>query len=103
MTAAAVLGMFSATLAGIIESIGDYYACARLAGAPPPPVHAINRYAHLPSLMSNPLRGHLEANIGTELNPRGGGQGVGQVTNSPGLVLLTYEVRMLPSLTVSNS
>lgn len=43
MTAAAVLGMFSATLAGIIESIGDYYACARLAGAPPPPVHAINR------------------------------------------------------------
>lgn len=44
MTSAAVLGMFSATLAGIIESIGDYYSCARLAGAPPPPVHAINRY-----------------------------------------------------------
>uniref|UniRef100_A0A670YHB5 Solute carrier family 23 member 1 n=1 Tax=Pseudonaja textilis TaxID=8673 RepID=A0A670YHB5_PSETE len=43
VTAAAVLGMFSATLSGIIESIGDYYACARLAGAPPPPVHAINR------------------------------------------------------------
>lgn len=47
VTAAAVLGMFSATLAGIIESIGDYYACARLAGAPSPPVHAINRYARL--------------------------------------------------------
>ena len=58
MTAAAVLGMFSATLAGIIESIGDYYACARLAGAPPPPVHAINRYAHLSSLMSDPLKSH---------------------------------------------
>ncbi|NWY03509.1 S23A1 protein, partial [Nothoprocta ornata] len=43
VTAAAVLGMFSATLAGIIESIGDYYSCARLAGAPAPPVHAINR------------------------------------------------------------
>ncbi|KAL4659793.1 solute carrier family 23 member 1 [Arapaima gigas] len=40
---ASVLGMLSATLAGIVESIGDYYACARLAGAPPPPVHAINR------------------------------------------------------------
>lgn len=40
---AGVLGMFSATLAGIVESIGDYYACARLAGASPPPVHAINR------------------------------------------------------------
>ncbi|KGL89767.1 Solute carrier family 23 member 1, partial [Charadrius vociferus] len=35
VTSAAVLGMFSATLAGIIESIGDYYSCARLAGAPP--------------------------------------------------------------------
>ncbi|NXP04411.1 S23A1 protein, partial [Thinocorus orbignyianus] len=43
VTSSAVLGMFSATLAGIIESIGDYYSCARLAGAPPPPVHAINR------------------------------------------------------------
>ncbi|XP_068816320.1 solute carrier family 23 member 1 isoform X5 [Struthio camelus] len=32
-----------ATLAGIVESIGDYYSCARLAGAPAPPVHAINR------------------------------------------------------------
>ncbi|TSL04340.1 Solute carrier family 23 member 1 [Bagarius yarrelli] len=43
VTVAGVLGMFSATLAGIVESIGDYYACARLAGAPPPPTHAINR------------------------------------------------------------
>uniref|UniRef100_A0A672LG35 Solute carrier family 23 member 1 n=1 Tax=Sinocyclocheilus grahami TaxID=75366 RepID=A0A672LG35_SINGR len=43
VTVAGVLGMFSATLAGIVESIGDYYACACLYGAPPPPVHAINR------------------------------------------------------------
>ncbi|XP_030010472.1 solute carrier family 23 member 1 [Sphaeramia orbicularis] len=43
VTVAGVLGMMSATLAGIVESIGDYYACARLSGAPPPPVHAINR------------------------------------------------------------
>ncbi|OCT88298.1 hypothetical protein XELAEV_18016932mg [Xenopus laevis] len=43
VTIAGVLGMFSATLAGIVESMGDYYACARLSGAPPPPVHAINR------------------------------------------------------------
>ncbi|XP_061558608.1 solute carrier family 23 member 1 isoform X6 [Phycodurus eques] len=43
VTLAGVLGMFSATLAGIVESVGDYYACARLAGAPPPPIHAINR------------------------------------------------------------
>ncbi|MGH0138039.1 UNVERIFIED_CONTAM: hypothetical protein FKN15_065079 [Acipenser sinensis] len=45
VTAAGVLGMFSATLSGIIESIGDYYACARLAGAPPPPIHAINSWS----------------------------------------------------------
>ncbi|GCC39040.1 hypothetical protein chiPu_0023105, partial [Chiloscyllium punctatum] len=35
--------MLSAVVASIIESIGDYYACARLSCAPPPPVHAINR------------------------------------------------------------
>ncbi|XP_037324366.1 solute carrier family 23 member 1 isoform X1 [Pungitius pungitius] len=43
VTIAGVLGMLSATMAGIVESIGDYYACARLSGATPPPVHAINR------------------------------------------------------------
>ena len=35
--------MFAGIFAGIVESIGDYYACARLAGAPPPPKHAVNR------------------------------------------------------------
>lgn len=43
VTVAGVLGMLSATMSGIVESIGDYYACARLSGAPPPPIHAINR------------------------------------------------------------
>ncbi|XP_069485439.1 solute carrier family 23 member 1-like [Ambystoma mexicanum] len=38
-----VLGMVSGVLASTVESIGDYYACARLSGAPPPPTHAINR------------------------------------------------------------
>lgn len=27
----------------MVESVGDYHACARLVGAPPPPKHAINR------------------------------------------------------------
>lgn len=35
--------MFAGVLAGMIESVGDYYACARLAGAPPPPVHVVSR------------------------------------------------------------
>ncbi|XP_034033438.1 solute carrier family 23 member 1 [Thalassophryne amazonica] len=43
VTTAGVLGMLSATMAGMVESIGDYYACARLAGATHPPIHAINR------------------------------------------------------------
>nr|XP_053626946.1 solute carrier family 23 member 1-like [Cherax quadricarinatus] len=40
---AGTLGMLAGVLASIVESIGDYFACARLAGAPPPPKHAINR------------------------------------------------------------
>lgn len=43
VTVAGVFGMMAGVLASAIESIGDYYACARLAGAPPPPTHAINR------------------------------------------------------------
>ncbi|KAK3535972.1 hypothetical protein QTP70_022854 [Hemibagrus guttatus] len=38
-----VLGMMAGVLASTMESIGDYYACARLSGAPNPPTHAINR------------------------------------------------------------
>ncbi|RUS87004.1 hypothetical protein EGW08_005242 [Elysia chlorotica] len=35
--------MMAALIASIIESVGDYYACARLSGAPTPPASAINR------------------------------------------------------------
>lgn len=42
-TIAGCIGMLAAIIAGILESIGDYYACARLSGAPNPPAHAINR------------------------------------------------------------
>ncbi|OWF47685.1 Solute carrier family 23 member 1 [Mizuhopecten yessoensis] len=40
---AGVFGMLAGVLASMMESVGDYYACARLSGAPPPPVHAVNR------------------------------------------------------------
>ncbi|EDO49567.1 predicted protein, partial [Nematostella vectensis] len=43
VSAAGVFGMLAGVLASIIESVGDYYACARLCGAPPPPKHAVNR------------------------------------------------------------
>ena len=35
--------MLAGVLASAIESVGDYYACARLSGASPPPIHAVNR------------------------------------------------------------
>ncbi|XP_064100264.1 solute carrier family 23 member 1-like isoform X2 [Macrobrachium nipponense] len=43
VSVAAVFGMLAGVLASLIESIGDYYACARFSGAKPPPEHAINR------------------------------------------------------------
>ncbi|CAE1313503.1 SLC23A1 [Acanthosepion pharaonis] len=34
---------YPGVFASIIKSVGDYYACAWMTGAPPPPVHAIGR------------------------------------------------------------
>jgi nucleobase transporter 1/2 len=41
--AAAIVGMIAGYIASAVESIGDYYACARLAGAPVPDEKVINR------------------------------------------------------------
>jgi nucleobase transporter 1/2 len=41
--AGAVVGMLAGYLASMVESVGDYYACARLAGAPVPDARVINR------------------------------------------------------------
>ncbi|XP_076348388.1 solute carrier family 23 member 1-like [Tachypleus tridentatus] len=43
VTISSVLGMFAGILASVLESIGDYFACVRLACALPPPPSAINR------------------------------------------------------------
>ncbi|XP_029281726.1 solute carrier family 23 member 1-like [Cottoperca gobio] len=40
---AGVFGMMAGIICSMAESVGDYYACARLSGAPPPPKHAISR------------------------------------------------------------
>nr|XP_020667374.1 solute carrier family 23 member 1-like [Pogona vitticeps] len=40
---AGVFGIIAGVISSMVESVGDYYACARLCGAPPPPTHAINR------------------------------------------------------------
>jgi nucleobase transporter 1/2 len=41
--AAAIVGMLAGYIASMVESIGDYYACARLSGAPQPTSKTINR------------------------------------------------------------
>lgn len=41
--AAAIVGMLAGYIASMVESIGDYYACARLSGAPIPDQQTINR------------------------------------------------------------
>lgn len=43
VSAGSVFGMLAAVIASMIESVGDYYACARLSQAPPPPMHAVTR------------------------------------------------------------
>jgi nucleobase transporter 1/2 len=40
---AATVGMLAGYLASMVESVGDYYACARLAGAPVPTAATVNR------------------------------------------------------------
>jgi xanthine/uracil permease len=40
---AAFVGMLAGYLASMVESIGDYYACARMSGAPQPTASTVNR------------------------------------------------------------
>jgi xanthine/uracil permease len=40
---AAIVGLMAGVVASIVESIGDYYACARLAGAPIPDQKVVSR------------------------------------------------------------
>ena len=40
---AAIIGMLAGYIASMVESIGDYYACARLSGAPTPDKKTINK------------------------------------------------------------
>lgn len=43
MSLAGVCGILVGTISSVLESIGDYYACALQSGAEVPPSHAINR------------------------------------------------------------
>lgn len=39
----AFIGMLAAVIASVIESLGDYSACATMCQVPSPPSHAVNR------------------------------------------------------------
>ncbi len=43
VTVGAFLGVTTGVFGSVLDSIGDYYACARISGAPKPPNHAVNR------------------------------------------------------------
>ncbi|XP_048745000.2 solute carrier family 23 member 2-like isoform X2 [Ostrea edulis] len=43
VSAAGFAGMLAATISSVIESVGDYFAAARLSNAEAPPPHAVNR------------------------------------------------------------
>ena len=43
LSTTAVSGIFAGVIASVMESICDYYACARMSSAPSLPIHAINR------------------------------------------------------------
>jgi len=43
VSVACMCGLMAGLIATTVESVGDYIACANLSGAPPPPVHAVNR------------------------------------------------------------
>jgi len=51
-SATALVGFLIATLISILDSIGDYYACARTCLVPPPPSHAVNRGIAIEGLCS---------------------------------------------------
>lgn len=37
------VGFLIGTVTSILDSIGDYYACAKMCNLPPPPAHSVNR------------------------------------------------------------
>lgn len=61
------LGFTIASITSIIDSIGDYYACANICGVPPPPRHAINRGIAVEGFCSS-VSGLLGCGHGTTTN-----------------------------------
>ncbi|XP_064643985.1 solute carrier family 23 member 1-like [Lineus longissimus] len=52
VSAAGYMAMMAATFTSVVESVGDYYACARVCQEGPPPPHAVNRGCAVEGLSS---------------------------------------------------
>jgi xanthine/uracil permease len=55
---AGFVSMAAVYIVSIVESLGDYFACARVSGAPPPPVHALNRGQSLTRIITTYCNTH---------------------------------------------
>lgn len=71
---AGVIGILAGVTASVIESVGNYYACARLSGAPLPPKHAINR-----GILVDGIGCVLSGLIGTGVGSTSYGENVGAI------------------------
>ncbi|KAK3101738.1 hypothetical protein FSP39_005980, partial [Pinctada imbricata] len=64
VSVAGFVGMLGATLSAVIESTGDYFLCARISNAKPPPPHAVNR-GHATEGFASFISGLVGAGHGT--------------------------------------
>ncbi|XP_013383508.1 solute carrier family 23 member 1 [Lingula anatina] len=77
INAGGVFGMIAGTLASVVESVGDYYAAAKLCQVPAPPAHAVNR-------------GMLVEGLGSVLSGSlGMGHGTTSYSNNVGVIGIT--------------
>ena len=83
-----VLGIMAGMLASIIDSIGDYYACARISGAPPPPKEAINRGIGMEGIGSLLAGAWGTGNGTTSYSENIGALGITKVTFSSNVIFL---------------
>ena len=89
--------MIAGCTASIVESIGDYFACAKLAGAPPPPDHAINR-----GIGMEGVGGLLSACWGTGVGATSYSQNIGAIGITK-VIMIANIFKYLQSLRPSKS
>lgn len=83
---AGVCGILAGVTSSMVESVGDYHACARLSGAPPPPRHAINRGVGIEGVGCLLAGAWGTGNGTTSYSENVGALGITKVTQGKGVV-----------------